>query len=165
MIRLRPYKRCDAATIVSWIGDEVSFRKWCAVRLDHYPISAEDLNCHYDTFADTDSFYQMTAFDETGIVGHLFMRFTDEKKSVLRFGFVIVDDKKRGMGLGKQMLELAIKYAFEILKVEKISLGVFENNESAYLCYKALGFHDTDSAKYYHIMDEDWKCLELELNR
>ena len=164
MMRLRPYKRCDAPTVVSWIGDETSFRKWCAVRFDHYPISAEDLNRHYDGFADSDNFYQMTAFDETGIVGHMFMRFTDEKKSILRFGFVIVDVKKRGMGYGKQMLLLAIKYAFEILKAEKITLGVFENNESAYHCYKALGFCDTDKANYYHILNEDWKCREMELD-
>lgn len=61
----------------------------------------------------------MTAFDETGVVGHLIMRFTDEEKKTLRFGFVIVNDTKRGMGYGKEMLKLAIKYAFDILKVEK----------------------------------------------
>ena len=40
----------------------------------------------------------MTAFDENGVVGHLIMRFIDEEKSILRFGFIIVDNKKRGMG-------------------------------------------------------------------
>ena len=28
MLRLRPYKKCDAKRIVSWIKDEISFRKW-----------------------------------------------------------------------------------------------------------------------------------------
>ena len=50
---------------------------------------------------------------------------TDEEKKTLRFGFVIVNDTKRGMGYGKEMLKLAIKYDFDILKVEKITLGVF----------------------------------------
>ena len=167
MLRLRPYKACDAAAIVSWIGDEVSFRKWCADRYDHYPITADDMNRHYDAFSDSDSFFPMTAFDETGVVGHMIMRFTDEKKSVLRFGFVIVDDKKRGMGYGKQMLELAIKYAFEILRVDKITLGVFENNEAAYWCYKAAGFHEapTGEARFCRFFGEDWKCLELEMKK
>ena len=91
MLRLRPYKACDAQTIVSWIGDETMFRKWSADRFESYPITAEDLNRHYDRMADSDSFYEMTAFDETGVAGHLIMRFTDEKKTILRFGFVIVD--------------------------------------------------------------------------
>ena len=105
----------------------------------------------------------MTAFDETGIIGHLLMRFTDEKKSVLRFGFIIVDDKKRGIGLGKQMLASSIKYAFEILNAEKITLGVFVNNEPAHRCYKAIGFQDTGIVKTHHILDEEWKCREMEL--
>ena len=155
--------KCDAATVVSWIGDEISFRKWSSVQFDHYPITAEDLIRHYDAFADSDNYHPMIAFDETGIIGHLLMRFTDEGKSVLRFGFIIVDDKKRGMGLGKQMLALTIRYAFEILKAKKITLGVFENNEPAHQCYKAHGFQDTDIVKTHHILDEEWKCREMEL--
>ena len=167
MLRLRPYKACDAAKIVSWTGDETAFRKWCADRFESWPITAEDLNRHYDALADSDSFYEMTAFDETGAVGHLIMRFTDERKTILRFGFVIVDDKKRGKGCGKGMLQLTIRYAFDMLKAEKITLGVFENNEPAYRCYLAVGFRekDTGETEYYHIGNEDWKCLELEMDR
>jgi len=57
MIRLRPYKSCDAETIVSWITDETILRKWSADRFDHYPISAEDLNRYYAAFAASDNFY------------------------------------------------------------------------------------------------------------
>ncbi|MHC6178439.1 GNAT family N-acetyltransferase [Clostridium sp. JNZ X4-2] len=165
MLRLRSYKKCDAKYIVNWIKDEVSFRKWCADRYDKYPITSEDMNRYYDDVANADNFYEMTAFDETGIVGHLIMRFIDEDKSILRFGFVIVDDTKRGQGCGKEMLQLALKYAFEILKVNKVRLGVFENNQPAYYCYKAVGFKDVpiNEVEYYHVLNEDWKCLELEM--
>lgn len=165
MLKLRPYKKCDAKYIVSWTKDEVAFRKWCADRYDKYPIRAEDINEHYVAMDDVDSFFQMTAFDESGIVGHLIMRFTDDNKNELRFGFVIVDDEKRGKGYGKEMLQLAIEYAFKILKVQKITLGVFENNEPAYYCYKSVGFKDVQlkEYEYYHVMGENWKCLELEM--
>lgn len=124
MLRLRPYKKCDAAHICSWIKDERTFRRWSADRFDHYPVTAEDINAYYEAAADSDSFFQMTIFDETGAVGHLFMRFMDEEKQVLRFGFVIVDDTKRGKGYGREMIALALKYAFEILKVRKVTIGV-----------------------------------------
>lgn len=100
MLRLRPYKKCDAKRIVSWIKDEISFRKWCANRYNKYPINENDINSYYSTMEDLDTFFPMTAFDETGIVGHLIMRFIDENKKILRFGFIIVDDKKRGQGYG-----------------------------------------------------------------
>ena len=60
------------------------------------------------------------------------MRRPNEFYEELRFGFVIVDSKKRGQGYGKNMLKLGLKYAKEIFGANKVSLGVFENNESAY---------------------------------
>lgn len=161
MLRLRPYKACDAKTIVSWIKDETAFRKWSADRFEQYPITEKDLNARYDEFAYADNFFEMTAFDETGIVGHLIMRYTDEEKKVIRFGFVIVDDAKRGKGYGKQMLQLAIKYAFDLLRVEKITLGVFENNDPAYYCYRSVGFQEIGTVVDYKITNEVWKCKEL----
>lgn len=171
MLRLRPYKRCDAKYIVSWIKDEVSLRKWSSDRYGAYPITEEDINqkyldCNGDC-AEEDNFYPVTVFDESGVVGHMIMRFTDAEKKVLRFGFVIVDDEKRGCGYGKEMLKLAIRYAFEILRVEKITLGVFENNPAAHGCYKAVGFKDisSDESWYYHGLGEAWKVIEMELIR
>ncbi len=63
------------------------------------------------------------------------------------------------------MLLLAIKYAHEIYGANKVSLGVFENNEPAYYCYKAAGFKDValNETETYHVLSEDWKCLELEI--
>lgn len=165
MLRLRPYKDCDAKYIVGWTKDEVAFRQWSADRYESYPITADDMNAYYASWKNTDNFYEMTAFDESGVVGHLTMRFTDEEKTILRFGFVIVDDTKRGMGYGKEMLTLALKYAFDILKASKVTLGVFENNTPAYHCYQAVGFQEItpDETEYYHVLGEDWKCLELEI--
>ena len=169
MLRLRPYKECDAKTIVSWCKDEKSLRRWSSDRYDHYPITPDDMNKKYfDCNGDCpemDNFYPMTAFDESGVVGHLIMRFTDADRSILRFGFVIVDDSRRGVGYGKQMLRLALRFAFDILKVQKVTIGVLENNPSAYRCYKAAGFKDvpTDEPVYYHLMGEQVKCLELEI--
>lgn len=165
MLRLRPYKKCDAAQIVSWIKDEVSFRKWCADRYESYPIGPEDMNAHYGATEDSDTFFPMTAFDENGVVGHMIMRFTNEEKTELRFGFVIVDDSKRGKGYGREMIGLAMKYAFEILKVKKITIGVFDNNESAYKCYISSGFRDTGEVQSCQILGQEWRCIELEVSK
>lgn len=163
MLRFRPYKSGDAKAIVSWIRDEYAFRQWCADRYDHFPITSDDINDQYNSMADEDWFYPMTAFDESGIVGHLIMRFTDEQKTVLRFGFVIVDPVKRRQGYGKEMIGLALKMAFDVLKAKKVTLGVFENNPAAYHCYKAVGFQDEplERPEHYHVLGEDWKCFEL----
>ena len=171
MLKLRPYKPCDAQVILGWCKDEVTFRRWTSDRYDAYPITAEDMNkkyidCNGDCL-EPDNFFPMTAFDESGVVGHLIMRFTDEEKSVLRFGFVILNDAIRGKGYGKEMIRLALKYAFEILRVEKVTIGVFENNPAAYHCYKAVGFQNVKLEKEIRcqICGETWNILELELER
>lgn len=170
MLRLRPYKISDAKTIINWCKDETTFRKWTYDRYDSFPITEADMNKKYiDNNGDCiepDNFYPMTAFNENGIVGHLIMRFTDENKKILRFGFVIVDDKIRGMGYGKEMIALSLKYAFEIFKADKVTIGVFENNMPAYYCYKGAGFNDSDTEKAVcELFGEKWKVLELELTK
>lgn len=163
MLRLRPYKKQDAETIVSWIGDERMFRLWSGDRYNKYPISAEDMNRFYMECEEQGDFYEMTALDETGIVGHFILRSVEENPFLC---FVIIDPKKRGIGFGKEMLSLALRYAFEILRVAKVSLNVFENNESAYFCYKALGFKETEEkSETCQIMGESWNRLQMEISR
>ena len=170
MLRLRPYKTSDAATIISWCKDETTFRKWTANKYDTFPITEADMNHKYiDNNGDCtepDNFYPMTAFDEDGIAGHLIMRFTDPDKTTLRLGFVILDDTKRGRGYGKEMIRLSLKYAFEILRVDKVTIGVFENNMPAYYCYKAAGFKDVAGKEAIcELLGETWKILELQITR
>lgn len=160
MLKLRPFEKTDAKYILSWIKDEEAFRKWSADRYETYPAKPEDMIQMYES---TDNQYPMTAYDDSGIVGHMTLRVTDDKNSILRFGFVIVDDTKRGMGYGKEMLKLAIWYAQEVLGAAKVTLGVFENNDSAEYCYRAVGFKEMDVAEeYYHVFGQEWKCLEME---
>lgn len=171
MLKLRPYKPCDAETIISWCKDEISFRKWTSDRYESFPITEEDMNYKYincnGDCPDLDNFYPMTAFDESGVVGHLILRFNNEERTIVRLGFVIVDDSKRDKGYGKEMIRLATKFAFDMLKAEKVTLGVFDNNMSAYYCYKAAGFKDVKLEKEIRIpiCGEVWSILELELER
>lgn len=161
-MRLRPYKACDAKTIVQWMKNEYAFRQWCADRFTTYPISAEMLNEYYHAQCENDSFFEMTAFDERGIIGHFIIRFIDEEKKICRLGFVILYDSIRGKGYGKEMINLACRYAFDFLKVEKITLGVFANNETAYYCYKSVGFRAVTSSKIQVYGEESWECIEME---
>lgn len=166
MIRLRPYKACDAQTITKWIKDEYAFRQWSADRYEKYPITSDDMNLYYDRDRNNERIWCMTAFDDTDIVGHFTMRFPNANSfNEIRLGFVIVDNKRRGNGYGKEMLSLAIQYAFDFVKVKKISLGVFENNISAIKCYESCGLKKVklENIESYYCMGEVWNCIEMEL--
>lgn len=167
--RLRPYKAEDAKAIISWIKDEAALRKWSSDRYGAYPIKPEDINYKYlecnGDCDEPDNFYPLTATDENGPVGHLILRYTGGDKSTIRLGFIIVDDSRRGKGYGKRMIQMAIRYAFDMLGAKKVTLGVFDNNLPAYNCYKAAGFKEITMEEpfIFEIMGEKWNCIEMEL--
>ncbi len=158
MLRLRPYNTEDAEKILSWSSEEKAFYKWSAGVLGEYPITKEQLSFVNNLMA-------FTAIDDDEVVGFFTIRRPSSSFDELRFGFVVVDPKKRGKGYGKEMLSLGVKFAKEIFKAKKVSLGVFENNESAYYCYKAVGFNDVvlEQTEKYTVLGETWNCLELEM--
>lgn len=156
MIRIRPYKPEDRKVILSWCQEKKAFYQWTAEVLGDYPIIPNQ-------FDFVEKLMPFTAFDESGIVGFFTLRNPGESFDELRFGFVIVNPDKRGKGYGKEMLSLGIKFAFEIYGANRVSLGVFENNSSAYYCYKSVGFKDIDLKRkeIYNVLGEEWKCKEL----
>ena len=157
-MQLRAFNPDDAETILIWCKDKHAFRLWSADRYKDYPAKSDEMIEQYEK----ENMYPLTAVADDEIVGHILLRFPSEDKSVIRFGFVIVDDSKRGKGYGKQMLRLAIDYAQQELGVQKITLGVFCDNLSAVECYKSVGFRIT-GADAYQIDGEEWKGFEMEL--
>ena len=158
MMILRPFNINDAATILSWCKDNHAFRLRSADRYRDFPAKPEEMTEQYKG----DNMYPLTAVVGDAIVGHILLRFPSEDKSLIRFGFVIVDDSKRGKGYGKQMLRLAVDYAQQILGANRISLGVFCDNLSAIECYKSVGFRIIGEDSY-PIDGEEWKGFEMEL--
>ena len=158
MLRLRPYKIEDADIIITWSKDEQVFYQWSAGIMGEYPLTQEK-------FRFVESLMAFTAFDENEIVGFFTLRNPGGVIDELRMGFVIVDPSQRGRGKGKEMLELGLRYAFDVYGAKKVSLGVFENNEPAYYCYKAAGFKDVNEIETYKILDEEWKCAEMAIER
>ena len=168
-MKFRPYKSADAQSILSWVKDEETFRRWVTDRYPRYPITAAEMNekylgCNGDC-PEPDNFYPMTACDETGLLGHMILRYTDEQKETIRFGYVIVDDSRRGAGIGRQMLGMAVEYATHFLKAKKITIGVLENNPGALRCYLAVGFREAQQAEpvYYDLLGQRIRCIELEM--
>lgn len=160
MIRIRPYKSTDANTILSWCQDERAFYQWTAGVMGEFPITDNE-------FSFVENLMPFTAFNENGVLGFFTYRNPNDNMDELRMGFVIVDPNERGKGYGKAMLQLGLQYAFEIYGAKKVSLGVFENNASAYHCYKAVGFHDVilDDIETYSVFGEEWNCKELKIEK
>ena len=159
-MQLRPFNPNDAETILSWCKDKYAFRLWSANRYKDFPAKPEEMIRQYDE----QNMHPLTAIVDDIIIGHILLRYPSEDKTVIRFGFVIVDDSKRGKGYGKQMLRFAIDYAQQELGAKCITLGVFCDNISAVECYKSVGFRIVGMDSYV-IDGDEWKGFEMEQNK
>lgn len=144
MLRLRPYKNCDAKIIAGWITGEQEFYQWSSGKMGNYPLTEDTLRAFHDEVENSDSVYQMVAFDDSGIVGYITMQFTDENRRNMCFEYGLIDPQKRVSGLGKKLLRISLRYVFDFLNVSRVTLGAFENNEPAYKCYSSVGFKEVD---------------------
>ena len=92
--------------------------------------------------------YVFKAIDETNseVIGHISLGNVDKTNESARIGKVLIGStNSRGKGYGTQMMTAVLKFAFEELKLHKVTLGVFDFNESAIKCYKKSAFNKKDS--------------------
>lgn len=164
-LTLRTYQLSDATVIASWLKSEYLMRQWCADRYERYPVTPEDMNAYHERYIDGQRSRALTMTDGDDIVGYITLRIPADDSTEQRLGFVIVDDSKRGRGLGKALVSMAVKYVYETLGATKVSLGVFENNPSAIHCYESAGFRRVSlpETESYECLGETWNCIEMEL--
>lgn len=163
MLKLRPYKRCDARKVASWIASENEFYIWSAGILGSYPLTGERFVDFCVSKADDDTFFGMVAERDNEAVGYVALSYPDpEDRSEIRMSMIIVDSAKRGRGYGIGMLKLAISYAFDYLKVTRLTAGVFEQNVTARQTYRTLGFNETGESYLCDIKGDKWKRIVVE---
>ena len=156
-MRLRPFiSDCDFDEIKNWISNERTHAMWCA-NLIKYPIEKENFDHVMLEVAVRygDSPYVATTND--GKVVGFFCYSVNLSTNEGMLKFVMVHPSKRGKGLGKAMLQLAIEYAFNITKVDAVQLNVFPENTRAKKCYESVGFEErkTDVGAF-NFKDESW---------
>lgn len=161
-MRLRPYKPADAQYLLSWFPQERRFMMWSAGKFT-YPLTIEQLEAYEKNWREQEDGWIFTAVDDKGTpVGHLLMRLANYEQESVHFGFIVVDSRTRGRGYGKEMLRLAGTYAFEVLGMKRITLGVYAQNEAAHHCYRSVGFRDEKFVEdVFQLKEESWDLYEM----
>lgn len=160
-MELRPYRAADAERIVTWVHSERELRLWTANCFEQYPypLTAEQFDSVYRP-ADCTRL-PLTAELDGAAAGHLLLR-RSEAERVWRLGFIIVDDARRGQGLGAAMVREACRLAVETLGARRLTLAVFAENPAAQRCYRAAGFRPA-AEKLWPVGGELWRGIEMEL--
>lgn len=78
--------------------------------------------------------------EEERRVGSVYFRDIDWEKKEAEYGIFIGEDDAVSKGYGTAAAELALAYAFEEMKLRKVILRVFTDNEAAIRSYEKAGF-------------------------
>lgn len=161
-MRLRPYiAHKDYEYISGWISDERTHAMWCGDRIP-YPLSEDSFHGVLEKHAIewTDSAYVATEDDGTPVGFFCYSVDIESNAGFLRF--VLIDSDKRGRGYGREMLRLALRYAFLLTGVELVQLNVFDENTAAKHCYESVGLTQRSISKdAFSYQDELWSRCNM----
>ena len=164
-MKLRPFMADDFDVIKQWDNDERVHNLWCAGRMD-YPLERENFQSFLADIAKRHGDTPFTATTDSGEVIGFFCYSLNTLTNEGMLKFVIIDPEHRGMGYGREMLKLAVKYAFEITKAEAVHLNVFTVNAGAKKCYESVGFTERETVPdAFPYKDEAWGRCNMIIRR
>lgn len=73
-------------------------------------------------------------------VGCTYLRDVDYDNKKAEYGVFLGEEDIRGMGIGKEALELTVRYAFDELKLHRVYARVKETNKASLYCFLHTGF-------------------------
>jgi RimJ/RimL family protein N-acetyltransferase len=158
-VALGPILPVDIPTLFRW-SDDVD-----AARLNE---TYRPQNWHHQeafwTNSDGDTsrvFFAIRALGDPAIIGHVQIRAIDAIHRSASIGIRIGEPHLRGQGMGRDAMELAIRYCWDHLNLTRLGLSVFAGNERAVRLYTALGFRQEGVLRRALFIDGRWIDLML----
>ncbi|MDM3870560.1 GNAT family N-acetyltransferase [Porticoccus sp. W117] len=137
-MRLSPTTDADLETLNSWIGSRQQCITWGSENI-RYPFTHQSLkeDIQWDTSTNC------SLLDEEGaMVG--FGQYS-KRHNRIHLSRLIINPSHRGKGYGKILVDQLLAHAIQTLNCPLASLFVYQANQQAIHCYRALGFAETPS--------------------
>jgi RimJ/RimL family protein N-acetyltransferase len=168
-VYLRPFELDDLPTLLIWINDP-ELRPFLSRT---FPINEskereyiEKLSCGPDQFA-----FLICDAKSNRRLGCCGLHGIQWPCRSAELGIFLGEEKSRGAGMGSEVFELLLEYAFQRLNLHRCWLQVYANNLRAIRCYERLGFvaegadreaHFADGVYHdilrYSILDREWRA-------
>lgn len=99
-------------------------------------------------------------------IGSVYFRDIDREKETAEYGIFIGEKDAVGCGYGTETACLALGYAFEHMKLEKVFLRFLEDNVGARISYERAGFRlIADRQEEVVVQGEKYRVLFMEIDR
>ncbi|MDQ0483332.1 GNAT family N-acetyltransferase [Guptibacillus hwajinpoensis] len=167
MIELRYFEPNDFQQLLDWIPSQDFLLQWGGPGFT-YPLTVSQLETYVNGANKDDSsvfVYKVIHIESGNVIGHISLGKLDKTNKSARIGKVLVGDNDvRGQGIGQRMIEELLKIAFNEFALHRVSLGVFDFNQSAIRCYEKAGFTKEGLLRDYRKNDNEyWSLWEMSI--
>lgn len=140
LVRLREYRKEDIPLAQQFLNDRET-RSLLNPSIV-YPYTLADEEKWFEKNSANNDVYSFAVetLDKGRYIGGCGINSVDWKARVAEIGIFIGDKNFWGKGYGTDAMEVLIRFCFEQMNMNKVSLHVFSYNERARLCYEKCGF-------------------------
>lgn len=137
-VYLRPMTKEDTDNIVNWRNKDFVRNNF----IDRALFTHEGHLNWIKTMVDTKKVVQFIIVkkDDNKDIGSVYLRDIDYDAKTAEYGIFIGDEDALNKGFGSESAKLILKYAKEELKLNKVFLRLYKDNEKALNSYKNAGF-------------------------
>ncbi len=154
LFELKDYKK-----LTNWINSELETVQFAGSSFS-YPITKEQIQtCLNDNKSHIFKFiYQNVVIG----LGEIYL----EDKKTIKLGKILIGDNKfRGKGLGKIIINKLLKKSFEEFHVEYVHLYVYNWNIGAIKCYEKCGMVKNKTTKITKFKNTTWTAINMEIDK
>jgi RimJ/RimL family protein N-acetyltransferase len=137
-LALRPFEERDFASLISWVPTADELVQWSAAFF-RLPLDEDQLRRHLESTRNANTLEIFTVAQADRAVAHIELSMIWPHLSC-RLSRVLVAPGERSRGIGRKTVRLAVSHGFERYHVDRIDLGVADDNEAAIGCYRREGF-------------------------
>lgn len=134
-MRIEKFERKFCAELIDWVKSPEALMQFAGPAFS-FPLTIEQLHISLDD--EKRYAFRFTDEETTCTVGYGEIYLNENAACLGRI--IVGDEKKRGTGLGAQMVRLLLDVAFLELLATKAELNVFDWNTGAIKCYEKAGF-------------------------
>lgn len=103
-----------------------------------------------------DCFFAIYKKESNTFIGTVKLGHIDWRASHCDIGIMIGDKDSRGTGLSKEIIKLAVNYAFDKLSIRKITAGTSQKNIPMQKCFEGLGFSKDGQLRKHLLIDGEF---------
>lgn len=157
-IVLREYFITDAESIHCWRNDiETTIRMGRKFR---EPASLEETTDSLSKIIEQPPknalFYAIAEKESLRYIGGIDLTDIDHIDRNAVLSIVIGKDEDRNKGYATEAINILLQYAFDDIKLHKISLNVYENNIAAIRCYCKCGFQEEGRKRDHSFINNEY---------